>query len=257
MKAKRNKKGQFVKGSPAPKTAFKSGGHPGIEFKKGQSPWNKDTKGIMPTPWNKDTKGVMKPNSGSFKKGHKAWNKNKRENVSVKCFQCGKTFSVFPHRKDTAKFCSPECCYKSIKGRTSFMKGKHQTEKAKKKISKGVKENLPSTAFKKGQRPSVATEYKKGEKNLNWNNGSSFEPYGLKFNEELKERIRKRDNYRCQECSYTQDQLGYALSVHHIDYDKKNNEEKNLICLCRSCHSQTNFGRKDWINYFNQKVIQL
>jgi len=41
------------------------------------------------------------------------------------------------------------------------------------------------------------------------------------------------------------------LSVHHIDYDKMNSNEKNLISLCVSCHGKTNINRKHWIIFFN------
>ncbi len=86
----------------------------------------------------------------------------------------------------------------------------------------------------------------------NWQGGKSFELYGEDFNEILKEQIRQRDNYQCQECGYFQKDLGYKLPVHHIDYNKKNNNPMNLISLCKSCHTQTNFDRDDWINYFKQ-----
>lgn len=95
----------------------------------------------------------------------------------------------------------------------------------------------------------------KGSNNPNWNNGSSYEPYGIEFNNQLKEKIRKRYNYTCQECNKLQKDLGYKLPIHHIDYNKKNNQENNLISLCRKCHSKTNFNRKDWIKYFIQKMI--
>jgi hypothetical protein len=35
-------------------------------FKKGQIPWNKNKKGLMPIPWNKGTKGLCKLNKTSF-----------------------------------------------------------------------------------------------------------------------------------------------------------------------------------------------
>jgi hypothetical protein len=41
------------------------------------------------------------------------------------------------------------------------------------------------------------------------------------------------------------------LSVHHIDYDKMNSDEKNLISLCVSCHSKTNINRKHWKIFFD------
>ena len=93
----------------------------------------------------------------------------------------------------------------------------------------------------------------KMELNSSWLGGKSFEPYGAEFNDELKAQIKARDNYTCQECGYKQEDLEYPLSIHHIDYDKHNNDPTNLISLCRSCHMQTNFRREDWTNYFNKR----
>jgi 5-methylcytosine-specific restriction endonuclease McrA len=99
-----------------------------------------------------------------------------------------------------------------------------------------------------------------GENNPLWQGGISFEPYGLKWNEKLREKIRERDNYRCQECFRHQDELytsngkKYKLNVHHIDYNKKNNREDNLISLCQACHRQTNFNRNDWTKYYQIKM---
>ena len=125
------------------------------------------------------------------------------------------------------------------------------SDKSKEKISNGVKnnENIKKTQFKKGDTRIC------GENNHCWQGGISFEPYGLKFNKYLKGRIRERDNRTCQECGMTEEQLGYSLCVHHIDYNKQNNNENNLICLCKSCHCQTNFDRDDWKNYFLKKRV--
>ena len=57
-----------------------------------------------------------------------------------------------------------------------------------------------------------------------------------------------------KECKYTEEELGDTLHVHHIDYDKKNNNENNLISLCCSCHAQTNFKREDWQEYFKNRI---
>ena len=84
-------------------------------------------------------------------------------------------------------------------------------------------------------------QFKKGEnameKHPNWQGGKSFEPYGIDFNDALKEKIRKRDNYTCQLCGVKQEELGYKLHVHHIDHNKTNNTPSNLISLCLSCHT--------------------
>lgn len=47
------------------------------------------------------------------------------------------------------------------------------------------------------------------------------------------------------------------LSIHHIDYNKNNTNSNNLISLCNSCHSKTNYNKKYWINYFNNITIKL
>lgn len=95
-----------------------------------------------------------------------------------------------------------------------------------------------------------------GEKAPNWQGGKSFEPYGVEFNNELKHNIRKRDNYICQKCGKHQAESERALDVHHIDYNKKNNKPKNLISLCKSCHSKTFFNREHWKQYFKEIKCQ-
>lgn len=90
--------------------------------------------------------------------------------------------------------------------------------------------------------------FQKGEKHINWNNGSSFEPYGLEFNEDLKEVIRNRDRRKCFICEKTELDNGEKLKVHHIDYCKQNNDPQNLISLCKNCHSKTNHNREHWEN---------
>jgi len=120
-------------------------------------------------------------------------------------------------------------------------------------VSERMRNNNPM------KRPEVAEKLSNinkkicGEKHPNWRGGISFEPYGKEFNKALKEQIRKRDDYQCQECGYFQKDLIYKLPVHHIDYDKKNNDPINLISLCKSCHSKTNYDRDDWVCHYQQK----
>ena len=162
-----------------------------------------------------------------------------------------------------------------------------------KKLSKGVKEKISDTLKRIGHKPpspkgrKYSTKIKKemslrfmgkkrapfskewlenmslaqiGQNHWNWKGGISFESYGLEFNKKLKEDIRKRDNFRCRECYRHQDELrtknnkSYKLLIHHIDYNKQNNNSNNLISLCRNCHLKTNYNREDWKKYF-QNVI--
>lgn len=56
----------------------------------------------------------------------------------------------------------------------------------------------------------------------------------------LKEEIRKRDNYICQDCGISGKEhtkkFNEKLSVHHIDEDGTNNALDNMTTLCRACH---------------------
>ena len=87
------------------------------------------------------------------------------------------------------------------------------------------------------------------ENNPNWNGGTSFLPYPPDFDKELKDFIKNRDMYMCQtpNCMNTEN-----LHIHHIDYDKTNNNPENLITLCISCHMKTaNIKNKEyWIIYY-------
>ena len=97
----------------------------------------------------------------------------------------------------------------------------------------------------------------KGNKHPMWQGGISFEGYPAEFNDELKAKVRRRDRYTCQECGYSETQLGYTLNCHHIDYNKENCELSNLISLCNACHVQTNFRRDDWTAYFQDKLAGI
>ena len=87
-----------------------------------------------------------------------------------------------------------------------------------------------------------------GESSPNWQNGISFEIYPQEFNKELKQQILERDNYICQDLNCEDNHN--KLHIHHIDYDKQNNNPKNLITLCHSCHAKT-IGKKKR-NYYTE-----
>lgn len=97
---------------------------------------------------------------------------------------------------------------------------------------------------------------RKDERHPNWKGGVSFELYPQEFNRELKLKIRERDNYGCQLCGMAEEESkrkwGQVLCVNHIDYNKQNCGETNLITLCRSCNSKANFNREYWQKVFPQ-----
>jgi len=173
------------------------------------------------------------------------WNKGKstkklkksRPKVKIeeyKCLECEKLFVDW-------KIFKRKCCSRQCAGRFQFRINNHLNN---------IEIQKKSSESKKGK-----SMWWKGDKHWNWLGGKSFEPYGIKFNKELKNKIRNRFDKHCVECGYFEDELGYKLHIHHIDYNKKNNNENNLIALCRNCHMQTNFKRSDWTNYFKEKIL--
>lgn len=67
--------------------------------------------------------------------------------------------------------------------------------------------------------------------------------YPIEWTAELKQTVRDRDNNCCMRCGKAKGDFKCALSIHHIDADKKNCNLNNLISLCDhingSCHGLT------------------
>ncbi len=146
-----------------------------------------------------------------------------------------------PHSEEARKNIS-----ESKKGKPTWNKGIHISEEARQKIS----ETRIKNGVAKGEKNPMFGIQRFGNKNPNWNNGTSFEPYAPEFNKEKKKQVLERDNYTCQcpDCEH----ISTKLDCHHIDYDKKNNSPENLITLCSSCHAKTN-GKKNriyWVEYY-------
>ena len=119
---------------------------------------------------------------------------------------------------------------------------------------------LKMSKAQKGIRPTKEARLKmskaqSGKLSSQWLGGISFEPYSIEFNDQLKRKIRKRDKNICQLCRKRK--YGKELDVHHIDYNKKNCKESNLIALCRKCNFKVNGGRDYWLTYFTYKMEKL
>ena len=102
--------------------------------------------------------------------------------------------------------------------------------------------------------PNYGATWMVGDGNPNWLGGVSDNGYSWKFNEELKESIRNRDSNKCKECGLNKEDhyLKYNenLHVHHIDYNKQNCKEDNLITLCLKCNILANYNREQWESKF-------
>jgi len=165
------------------------------------------------------------------------------------CVCCGKTFKIVLSRKGRAKYCSTDCMDKYRLKKVAFA-----CEHC------GIMTSQSYGNYHRNDRHfcsnKCAIAANAGSGNPNWRGGKSLEPYGAAFNKKLKEYVRSRDGYICQECGIAESKLRYNLAVHHIDYCKTNNDpDTNLIALCISCHGKTITNRSFWTPYF-QLMLQ-
>jgi len=223
----------------------------------------------------------IKPIILKIKKSGRGINYKKGKVVLLKCNQCKCNFWI-PYSHGRQKFCNIKCYRKYLREHKFCLKydfkkfKKYLTKeyvikrKSQKEIAKDLKctGGLISFYLKKFRiRTRSITEAKKGKSivirnrksykgknNPNWKKGISKEPYPFKFNNKLKKQIRYRDDYKCQLCEMTNRQhknkYNQNLLIHHIDYNKKNLKENNLITLCRKDNSIVNFKRKYWTGFF-------
>lgn len=134
--------------------------------------------------------------------------------ITIKCKQCHTLFEVkFKFKK--RQFCCKICADKYFSGINN--------PACRPEVRKRISERVSETHWDSS-----------GNKNPRWKGGSSssFTYYNGKFTNKLKKSIRERDNYICQKCGE------YGNQVHHINYDKSNCNENNLITLCVKCHGK-------------------
>jgi hypothetical protein len=143
---------------------------------------------------------------------------------------------------------------KMIKIHSHYWKHKKFSKKHKINLSKNSSHYWKNRKLSKKIRIKMSLNHANfsNNKNPNWQGGKSFEPYSKEWKRILKENIRKRDKYTCQLCKINEKKLKRRLCIHHINYNKKDCSENNLISLCLRCHMKTNYNRKEWIIYFKK-----
>ena len=172
-----------------------------------------------------------------------------RKRKKIVCPICGKIKTIKNYEKN--KFCSSICVGKSYKGEKSPV-----FSQIKKACLFCGKEIMVQKCFENKRKfcsRDCANKYHSvkmtGVGNPAWKNGIGKLPYSYEFRKELKNEIKKRDGMKCKLCFGNQ-----RLSIHHIDYDKKNNDLCNLITLCEVCHAKTNYDRKKWTKELLEKL---
>lgn len=180
-----------------------------------------------------------------------------RKHVPIKhCKFCNKILNR--HNKvGLCQSCSCKERFKNPKKHPAYIDGRS----FKKYFCKICNKEICRATFIYGQKTCISCAhkelYKDHQNHPMWLGGKSFEPYPIGWTKTFKQQIRDRDNHECQICHKSEILLDEILSVHHIDYDKENLEPENLISLCRSCHTKTNFNRNFWIDLFTMEFLLI
>jgi hypothetical protein len=209
------------------------------------------------------------PNSGQFKKGHKPTKKHLLKLKKIlkllhklypdKWKRSIKERKLMSLRMKEYIKKNPKFILKAIKAmqdKNKQRKYPKKTNQEKKRFKKFITKYYKThKVWNKGLKTGLIprTAFKKGKLHIGWLGGLGKEPYPEYFSTILKEFIRKRDHYKCQKCKIKQNKIkNYhkILDIHHIDYNKNNCSNNNLIALCHKCHVKTNSNRDYWYAYF-------
>ena len=175
---------------------------------------------------------------------HACLSLSQKKRIEKECEQCGKIFEAIPSHMNR-KFCSKVCADNAKRGKTYAPRIEKECEICG-KIFVVTHPNHRFCSWKCStfwltrirNQGKNHPKYKGNPKNRNH--------YPPEFFEKRKEVILKYDG-KCFICNKN------AKSVHHIDYNTENNNIKNLVLLCSSCHAKTNNHREEWIKFFNDE----
>ena len=227
---------KFVKGHPAPKTAFK----------KGHSPWNKDKKGIMPKPWNT---GMKNPYSKKQLEKMRESTKNLWENPEYR-------------KKLVVAHTGKKQEIEQIEKRIKSLKEAHRIKKMlgiqwnPPPPKKGVKRSLETIKkMKENRKPykaTIETRLKKSDSMKGKNSKGGLTPINAKIRGSIEFRLWReaafaRDNWICQKTKIK----GGELHPHHILNFAEHPELRfaidNGITLSKKAHKEfhSKYGRRN------------
>jgi hypothetical protein len=157
------------------------------------------------------------------------------------CVQCNNKFLIrTSERKKISRFCSFSC-------RTIFYKNNGHPSDHNLKASCGycgieikiTKRRLNKRTYCNYSCSRKAhSAYIRGNKNGRYVHGKTNSAYPAGWTNSYKETIRNRDSLQCKLCNLPQKKHDVRLHVHHIDYNKENLNQSNLITLCKYCHGK-------------------
>jgi len=160
-----------------------------------------------------------------------------KERIILECDYCGGKYKKRRSNADRSSFCSLSCKYEGQKG-CKYPSRRNRTE--------GVCDyccchfERPASASFRFCSRECRDEAFIGEDHPSWR-GGAIPYYGPNW-PRMRQVVRNRDCFRCQQCGTHEDECDTELHVHHIvplrefDEPEEANTPSNLVTVCPSCH---------------------
>jgi len=155
----------------------------------------------------------MRNELGRFDNGHVPWTKGKKRSEwcdkpsikrKINCTVCKNKMLKFPSQIKEKNYCCREC---------------YNTDRSLRIKSGDIKNNLPKDVS--------------GENNPNYKNG-----VWILYNKIRTGKVKSK----CKKCGI--EFRGRKMHIHHINRNRDDNSEINLIILCSKCHGKEHVGCK-------------
>lgn len=175
---------------------------------------------------------------------------SQRKRTTLECPICDSEFEVIEAQEERRRCCSMECMGEWI-SQTQTGENHHNyvesvdvecwtcgkpLERTPGRVARYENHFCNTSCYSE-----FVSERKSGENHYKWK-PDELTQYGKGWNEEKREKVRERDNRKCQDCGEPARGYFSKLDVHHIqpadtfDDPEKRNAMDNLISLCRECH---------------------
>ena len=198
-------------------------------------------------------KGVYirtKPGWNKGQKGRKSWHNIsglrppiKKARIKLFCLYCQSGFEPEPYREKEAKYCSKQCYWNSKKGMVSPYKGKHPSEKTRKKMRMRALERWQDEEYRMNMsiKHKLPRPFIENEKHPGWK-GDKVGYSGLHW--WIRRKLGSPSN--CKNCGIGGKKIGGRWS---IEWANKSGEYKrdfnDWIPLCSLCHRRYDLENKN------------
>lgn len=152
------------------------------------------------------------------------------ERIVKPCGSCGKPMEKLPS-ESFRQFCSNSCAAAAVQGAKRGLPGRAWPQEQRDRLAATLKGKYQGDW---ASRRIELSQSMAGPGNPRWKDGSATRPYAPGFTDQLKRHIAERDGFKCKRCQAPQEPGTHV--VHHMDGEKHNHDESNLVLLCRPCH---------------------